>query len=294
MNKTELNDSEVETLTDAFERDSKLHPHVEPKALGTLQPGKWLSSDIINYFYVYIQFLDRMDKQETLIFDSSFYQELLGPDPQGFHKLRKRCIKSDIFKYKYVLIPCNINDNHWILTRFSMEKRIIEFYDSFNKKHEYLFQKLKELMKSVTKHDFDFQYIQNIPQQSNGYDCGIYTCLYGYYLYFGKDFIDFTQEYIDRTRQKLVLLITSRYLVPDNIMIFSSDQESSDCSENSESNDSMNDNDDYDGDINTYQHLHNGTFQTYGDKCEEKRKRTQDFLMNKIMKDIHDSAHKKK
>ncbi|GFH57121.1 hypothetical protein CTEN210_13597 [Chaetoceros tenuissimus] len=213
MNKTELNDSEVGKVTDSFGSVKKPHPYVESKALDTLQPGKWLSSDIINYFYEYIQFLDRMDKQETLIFDSSFYQQLLGTNPQRFRNLERLCINSNISKYKYVLIPCNLNENHWILTRFIMEKRIIEFYDSFNEKHEDLFLELKKLMKSVTGHDFNFQYERVIPQQSNFVDCGIYTCLYGYYLHLGKD-IDFTQECFDLTRQKIVLLITSRIHCP--------------------------------------------------------------------------------
>ena len=211
MNKTELNNSEVETVTKSFNRDRQLLRHVKPHALDTLQPGKWLSSDIINYFYKYIPFLDRMDKQETFIFESHFYQELT--DPQKFDLLTSRCKKKDISNYKYVLIPCNINDIHWILARVIMEKGIIEFYDSYNNKHEDVFQELEKLMKSVTGNDFKDEYKAIIPKQRNNYDCGIYTCLYGYYLHLGKD-IDFTEEDFDLTRQKIVLLITSRIPCP--------------------------------------------------------------------------------
>lgn len=94
-----------------------------------------------------------------------------------------------------------------------MEKGIIEFYDSYNNKHEKVFQELEELMKSVTGNDFKDEYKEVIPKQSNSHDCGIYTCLYGYYLHLGKD-IDFTQENFDLTRQKIVLLIKSRIPCP--------------------------------------------------------------------------------
>lgn len=73
-------------------------------------------------------------------------------------------------------------------------------------------------------------------------------------------------------------------------MIFSSDKENSDCSENSESNDGSDDDDD---DIDMYQQFHKGTFPTYDDKLVAKRKHAQDFLRNMIQ-DIHDSARKKK
>lgn len=48
----------------------------------------------------------------------------------------------------------------------------------------------------------------NVPTQANGYDCGVFVCMYAYYLSMGKE-LTFTQESLDEAlaRKKIGLSI---------------------------------------------------------------------------------------
>jgi Ulp1 family protease len=104
----------------------------------------------------------------------------------------------NIFDFKIIYLPANINNNHWILIVIDVEKRKIFGFDSSNKHetnsnnmvHKYCgYIKQFILDDLIRKTDYtniqkettnewhiDHNYLPN-NQQNNGYDCGVFVCL---------------------------------------------------------------------------------------------------------------------
>lgn len=54
--------------------------------------------------------------------------------------------------------------------------------------------------------------VENIPQQMNGSDCGVFTCMFAEYL--ARDYeITFTQEHMPYFRKKMILEILYKRLL---------------------------------------------------------------------------------
>lgn len=63
--------------------------------------------------------------------------------------------------------------------------------------------------------DFEFvltQIIQDIPQQENGYDCGVFTCQFLESLSRGEEFFAFEQRHMPYLRKRMILDIANAKL----------------------------------------------------------------------------------
>lgn len=63
------------------------------------------------------------------------------------------------------------------------------------------------------KKKFSHISLKGIPQQTNGYDCGVFMCQYALYLALGKPF-DFTQRDMSTIRRRMALEISQGKLMP--------------------------------------------------------------------------------
>ncbi|KAG8857660.1 Smt3-specific protease [Tulasnella sp. 330] len=118
-------------------------------------------------------------------FNTFFYAKL---EQQGYEKSRlgKWTKKIDIFSKDVVLIPINQGNAHWTSAAINFKKKRIEFYDSLGLSRPIVFERLRNYMdmehmdKKKTPFDFsgwvDF-YTEEMPQQENGYDCGMFVCM---------------------------------------------------------------------------------------------------------------------
>lgn len=85
--------------------------------------------------------------------------------------------------YDSILIPMRIGINnkntiasHWILSIVEPNNNLIKVYDSGNariKNNQIL--GLKQALEEISGNNFDVQFVQGLPLQNNGWDCGVYV-----------------------------------------------------------------------------------------------------------------------
>lgn len=101
--------------------------------------------------------------------------------------------------------------NHWCLICVNFVDKTIKYYDSLKGKNpkclDTIFCYLKEEYKNKKNEEFDcngwrLMHADDCPQQRNGYDCGIFTCVNAEYL--ARDAaLDFTQDDMPILRHRL-------------------------------------------------------------------------------------------
>ena len=81
-------------------------------------------------------------------------------------------------KSRSIFIPINHNQNHWLMIHVNLNTKQIEQYDSLsrhtNKNYATIIQDYLSQILKTTKHKWQTKQ-ETIPQQNNGYDCGMYV-----------------------------------------------------------------------------------------------------------------------
>ncbi|KAG0235606.1 SUMO1 sentrin specific peptidase 1 [Actinomortierella wolfii] len=186
----------------------------------TLRPGEWLNDEVINFYGNLI--MARSNTSNTLpkvhVFSTFFYKTL---SENGYDKVRRWTKKTNIFEKDYILIPIHCSGNHWTSAVIDMTKKKISYYDSLLGNNPKCFLTLRAYLEKESldklKKPFDFQGWENecpknIPQQRNGYDCGVFTCFFIEFKSRGEDTFDFSQADMPYLRQKMVLDIVNKVL----------------------------------------------------------------------------------
>lgn len=133
----------------------------------------------------------------------------------------------DLFTFDMVLVPIHQAD-HWCLAIIWPKKREIKLFNSYDLGKDFaesIFSHLLVLLylhsggtvhtNSWTRHDASDQ----IPQQQNGYDCGVFTCIYAEYASRGQFNFDFTQAHMSYFRQKILYEICTGQLLDNRYRI---------------------------------------------------------------------------
>ena len=104
-----------------------------------------------------------------------------------------------------------------------MDRRF-EYYDSMFGHCRTILQELRQYVKDEAKtysgqDDYEFSewtdYIpKDIPGQENGFDCGVFMCMYANYLSDGLDIVNaFDQDYVTRVgRRRMVSELKENYI----------------------------------------------------------------------------------
>uniref|UniRef100_A0AAQ6AJL0 Ubiquitin-like protease family profile domain-containing protein n=1 Tax=Amphiprion ocellaris TaxID=80972 RepID=A0AAQ6AJL0_AMPOC len=192
------------------------------KDLQTLNNLNWLNDEVINF---YMNLLVERSKDPNLpsanTFNTFFYPKLHS---SGYSAVRRWTKKMDIFSKDILLVPVHLGV-HWCLSVSPKDQNSIKVADLEScciLKHcctllisEYLQQeskdkKGKELDTSGwTLHS---KKRNEIPQQMNGSDCGMFTCKYADYITKDKP-ITFTQKHMPYFRRRMVWEIVNHKLL---------------------------------------------------------------------------------
>ena len=107
-----------------------------------------------------------------------------------------------------VFCPININNRHWILLVLRCLTNKIELYDPRGNNHPNVIQKYQIFLGDPTWQASQPTSAHRIPRQSwdNGFDCGVFVCLYASCLMNNQTF-DFTQSDIPDMRKWLAYRI---------------------------------------------------------------------------------------
>uniref|UniRef100_A0A8B9V5X1 Ubiquitin-like protease family profile domain-containing protein n=1 Tax=Anas zonorhyncha TaxID=75864 RepID=A0A8B9V5X1_9AVES len=169
-----------EVLSEAFRLT------ITRKDIQTLNNLNWLNDEIINF---YMNLLMERSKEKGLptvhAFNTFFFTKL---KTAGYQAVKRWTKKVDIFSVDLLLVPIHLGV-HWCLAVVDFRKKTITYYDS---------------MGGINS--------EEIPQQMNGSDCGMFACKYADCITKDKP-INFTQQHMPYFRKRMAWEILHRKLL---------------------------------------------------------------------------------
>lgn len=190
------------------------------KDLQTLSHLNWLNDEVINF---YMNLLVERSKEAKLpsvhTFNTFFFPKLRSA---GYSTVRRWTKKMDIFSVDILLVPVHLGV-HWCLSVVDIRKKSITYFDSMGGNNDeacgillqYLQQESKDKKgKELDTSDWTLKSKRRneIPQQMNGSDCGMFTCKYAEYITKDKP-ITFTQKHMPYFRKRMVWEIIHQKLL---------------------------------------------------------------------------------
>ncbi|XP_036959902.1 sentrin-specific protease 1 isoform X1 [Acanthopagrus latus] len=190
------------------------------KDLQTLSNLNWLNDEVINF---YMNLLVERSKDPNLpsvnTFNTFFYPKLRC---SGYSTVRRWTKKMDIFAKDILLVPVHLGV-HWCLSVVDFRKKAILYFDSMGGNNDeacrILFDYLQQESKDKKGKALDTsgwilhsKKRNEIPQQMNGSDCGMFTCKYADYITKDKP-ITFTQKHMPYFRRRMVWEIVNHKLL---------------------------------------------------------------------------------
>lgn len=200
---------EIVDVLDGKDNDiviEKFNIKIKTEDLLTLTGDNWLNDEIINFYFSLIQ---ERNPLHVHCFNSFFYNTLKN---SGYEGVRRWTRKFDLFEKKVILIPIHVRANHWCCAVIKLNEKKIKYYDSLGGHNQRCLRLLKKYVQDESKdkngEEFDFTdwelvTPQNITKQTNGFDCGVFTCLFANYEAKNKGF-DFQQNDIPYFRQRII------------------------------------------------------------------------------------------
>ncbi|OXB65267.1 hypothetical protein ASZ78_001574 [Callipepla squamata] len=188
----------------------------------TLNSYQWLNDEVINFYMNLLVERNKKDNYPTLYaFSTFFYPKLIS---LGYGAVRRWTRNVDLFKYDIILVPIHLRE-HWTLVVVDVRKKTITYFDSLGKKRdkicEIVLQYLQEeswdkqkVKLSCSEWTLRNMEAHEIPQQSNGNDCGVFMCKYADYVSREKP-ITFTENDIPYFRKRMVWEIIHQQLLPE-------------------------------------------------------------------------------
>jgi len=213
---------------------------IQRTSIRRLRPGKWLNDEVIHYFFVMLANRDasttsqRMNENQTPrrshFYKSFFLTKLL--DEGGTNQYAYSNVKSwsknvpgqDIFLLDKIFIPVNLSNVHWACAVIFMQERRIQFYDSMGGDGKYYLDALFRYVKDEWKNKNDGKELPHAdewklvtcrpdtPRQENGFDCGVFTCMFADFLSMGYPLL-FTQSHVTQCRERIALSIMQGAIV---------------------------------------------------------------------------------
>jgi len=196
---------------DAHESDLVRKPFTYGQDFATLRPGAWLNDTVINEFFGLL----KARWQGCHSYSSHFFSKLTekggsfdsyrGINYTSVRRWSKKAEAGSIFGMDFLFVPVNKAGFHWALLVVDMKQREIKAYDSNHdscRKYLHLllhYLEADHMDKKLCELPPDWKVIDttpNIPRQENGFDCGVFICMFAYYLSSGQA-LTFDQSGID-------------------------------------------------------------------------------------------------
>ncbi|XP_049984924.1 sentrin-specific protease 1 isoform X4 [Alexandromys fortis] len=208
------NGNQDEVLSEAFRLT------ITRKDIQTLNHLNWLNDEIINF---YMNMLMERSKEKGFpsvhAFNTFFFTKL---KTAGYQAVKRWTKKVDVFSVDILLVPIHLGV-HWCLAVIDFRKKSVTYYDSMgginNEACRILLQYLKQESVDKKRKEFDTngwqlfsKKSQEIPQQMNGSDCGMFACKYADCITKDRP-INFTQQHMPYFRKRMVWEILHRKLL---------------------------------------------------------------------------------
>eukprot|EP01038_Epipyxis_sp_PR26KG_P006123 gene6123-8439_t len=160
-----------------------------------LEPGAWLNDEVINFYMCMLQVRDEKlctkypSRVPSYFFNSFFITKLLICDHgYTYGNVKRWSKKFDIFAMDKIFFPVNLNNSHWAMAVVYMRKKRICYYDSMSCDGSIYLKGLMRWIKDEGTHkkggmvvdESEWELSQkepNVPQQRNGFDCGVFSTI---------------------------------------------------------------------------------------------------------------------
>jgi sentrin-specific protease 1 len=132
------------------------------------------------------------DRKPSLFMNSFFMVRLLATlNKYDYDSIKNWTKNVDIFTQDKVFFPVNHGNSHWTLAVVYIQKKEIHVYDSIVSKEAKIVagkiatallkwvadEGLKKKTIKITKKEWNKKFDSQIPQQENGYDCGVFCII---------------------------------------------------------------------------------------------------------------------
>ncbi|XP_076461373.1 uncharacterized protein LOC143293902 isoform X2 [Babylonia areolata] len=186
--------------------------------IATLRGLNWLNDEVINFYMNMLMERGEQDgHSKTYAFNTFFYPKLL----QGGHSAVKRWTrKVDVFAHRYLIVPVHLGV-HWCLCMVFVKDKKICYYDSMGGQNSQCLNAVRQYLADESQQkrsialdlsEWTAEIVKEIPQQMNGSDCGMFTCMYAETLTRGEN-ITFTQKDMPYFRKRMVYEILKKKLL---------------------------------------------------------------------------------
>ena len=161
-------------------------------------PNTWLNDENINFYMEMLNVRDaglcEKAKAEghtrlpSHFFSSFFMAFLKTGDAYNYGSVKRwtKKLSTSVFNMRRIYCPININNTHWTLAVVHIDIKAIRYYDSMNGGGKAYMAALLRWLKDEAKDKNGVEYDtsdwkcvpqRDIPQQKNGFDCGMFTIL---------------------------------------------------------------------------------------------------------------------
>nr|XP_034357447.1 sentrin-specific protease 2-like [Arvicanthis niloticus] len=186
----------------------------------TLKNGQWLNDEIINFYMNLL--VERNENQgypALHVFSTFFYPKLTQ---SGYSSVKRWTRTINLFDKEMILVPIH-QRVHWSLVVIDLRKRNIVYLDSLGQTGkticETIFQYLQNESKTRRNIELDplewklySMSTEEIPQQLNGSDCGMFACKYADYIARDQP-VTFSQQHMPIFRKRMVWEILHSHLL---------------------------------------------------------------------------------
>lgn len=157
------------------------------------------------------------DRPKVYSFNTFFYPKLMS----GGHAALKRWTRRvDLFGHDFIMIPVHLG-LHWCVSVVSIKEKAIRYYDSMGGQNRQCLAALRRYLEEesmdkrktpIDTSDWNLECVEDIPQQMNGSDCGMFACKYADYIS-RRSKITFTQKDMPYFRRRMVYEIVTKQLM---------------------------------------------------------------------------------
>ena len=195
--------------------------------LSMLKKRGWLNDSVINFYVELIlkRAASEPEKHPKIhIFNTYFYSLLKVKGYSGVAKITRKA-KIDIFSLDMVIVPVHL-EVHWALAVINIKEHRFEYYDSMmNKEHKnavllllkgYVEEEYKDKkkVKSYDTSEWEYYTVENLPQQTNKYDCGVFTMTFAEHISRGASVLFVPPKHMKYFRMKMMWEIINSELLP--------------------------------------------------------------------------------
>ncbi|KAK8525310.1 hypothetical protein V6N13_123173 [Hibiscus sabdariffa] len=198
-----LTEEEMNLVSNAFSAQNRrkiLVSHqnssidIRGEVLQCLKPGTWLNDEVINLYLELLKERENREPKKFLkchFFNTFFYKKLVNPESGFNYKAVKRWTSQR--KLGYCLLDCDKifvpihKDIHWCLAVINKKDQKFQYLDSLKGKDpnvlralaKYFVEELKDKSgKNIDISSWEQEYIEVLPAQENGFDCGMFMLKY--------------------------------------------------------------------------------------------------------------------